>query len=40
MTKPQAMLKEYVAPPLDPGIDEALREYMDKRKASFADSSY
>jgi len=39
-TLSRAMLKEYVAPPLDPGIDEALREYMDKRKASFADSSY
>ena len=34
------MLAEYTPPPLDPGIDEALVEYMDKRKASFADSSY
>ena len=34
------MLTEYVPPPLDPAIDEALVEYMDKRKASFEDSSY
>ncbi|MGR3913755.1 MAG: trimethylamine methyltransferase family protein [Gammaproteobacteria bacterium] len=39
-TLSQAMLKEYVAPPLDPGADEALREYMAKRKASFADSAF
>jgi trimethylamine--corrinoid protein Co-methyltransferase len=33
-------LAEYVAPPLDPGIDEALQDYMNRRKASFPDSSY
>jgi len=33
-------LAEYVAPPLDPGIDEALQDYMNRRKSSFADSSY
>src|SRR5476649_747082 len=33
-------LAEYVAPPLDPGVDEALQDFMNRRKASFADSSY
>ncbi len=33
------ILEEYQAPPLDPAIDEALVEYMEKRKASFADSN-
>ncbi len=32
-------LEEYVAPELDPAIDEALNEFMDKRKASFPDSN-
>src|SRR6476646_1030869 len=32
------MLAEYEAPPIDPGIDEALNEYVSKRKASFPDS--
>jgi trimethylamine--corrinoid protein Co-methyltransferase len=32
------MLAEYEAPPIDPGIDEALREYITRRKASFPDS--
>ena len=26
------LLEEYEAPPLDPGVDEALREYVVKRK--------
>ena len=34
------MLAEYTPPPLDPGIDESLLEFMAKRKASFADSAY
>ena len=34
------MLKEYTAPELDPALDEALIEYMDKRKSSFEDSSF
>jgi len=34
------LLAAYAPPPLDPGVDEALREFIDKRKASFADSSY
>jgi trimethylamine--corrinoid protein Co-methyltransferase len=32
------MLAEYEAPPLDDGIDEALLEYIVRRKASFPDS--
>ena len=32
------MLEEYEAPPLDPGIDEALQEFIAKRKASMPDS--
>jgi trimethylamine--corrinoid protein Co-methyltransferase len=32
------MLAEYEAPPLDPGIDEALNEYMAKKKASMPDA--
>jgi trimethylamine--corrinoid protein Co-methyltransferase len=32
------MLREYEAPPLDEGIDEALTEFMAKRKASMPDS--
>jgi trimethylamine--corrinoid protein Co-methyltransferase len=32
-------LAEYEAPALDPAIDEALIEYMHKRKSSFADSN-
>jgi len=34
------LLDQYTPPPLDPGVDEALCEFIDKRKASFADSSY
>jgi trimethylamine--corrinoid protein Co-methyltransferase len=32
------MLREYEAPPLDEGIDEALQEFIAKRKASMPDS--
>jgi trimethylamine--corrinoid protein Co-methyltransferase len=32
------MLAEYEAPPIDPGIDEALLEYVAQRKAAFPDS--
>jgi len=32
------MLAEYEAPPIDPGTDEALQEYIARRKASFPDS--
>ena len=31
-------LAEYEAPPIDPGIDEALLEFIAKRKASMPDS--
>ncbi|MCU0504737.1 MAG: trimethylamine methyltransferase family protein [Chloroflexi bacterium] len=32
------MLAEYQAPPIDPGIDEALRDFIARRKASMPDS--
>ena len=32
------MLAEYEAPPIDPGVDEALREYVAKKKASMPDA--
>jgi trimethylamine--corrinoid protein Co-methyltransferase len=32
------MLAEYEAPPLDPAVDEALLEFIVRRKASFPDS--
>ena len=32
------MLADYQAPPLDAGVDEALREFVARRKASFPDS--
>jgi trimethylamine---corrinoid protein Co-methyltransferase len=32
------MLRDYEAPPIDPGIDEALRDFIARRKASFPDS--
>jgi trimethylamine--corrinoid protein Co-methyltransferase len=32
------MLAEYEQPPLDPGVDEALREFVTRRKAEFPDS--
>ena len=30
------MLAEYEAPPLDPSVDEALRAYIERKKASAA----
>jgi trimethylamine--corrinoid protein Co-methyltransferase len=33
------MLEEYVEPALDPAVDEALRDYISRRKASFPDSN-
>ena len=33
-------LAEYEAPAIDPGVDEALREFVEKKKASMADASY
>jgi trimethylamine--corrinoid protein Co-methyltransferase len=32
-------LREYEAPPIDPAVDEALLDYIARRKASFADSN-
>ena len=34
------MLREYEAPPLDPAIDEALVEYIQRRKSQFEDRDY
>jgi trimethylamine--corrinoid protein Co-methyltransferase len=33
------LLEEYVEPALDPAVDEALRDYMGRRMASFPDSN-
>jgi trimethylamine--corrinoid protein Co-methyltransferase len=33
------MLADYQAPPIDEGIDEALREYVAQKKAFIADSN-
>src|SRR5260221_5024356 len=33
------MLREYERPPIDPAIDEALLDYMARRKAAFPDSN-
>lgn len=35
----KAMLADYQAPPLDPGVDDALIDFMGRRKASFPDSN-
>ena len=34
------MLAEYEPPPIDPGIDEALREFIERKKASMPDANY
>lgn len=34
------MLDEYEAPAIDPGVDEALVEFMTKKKAAFPDSNF
>jgi trimethylamine---corrinoid protein Co-methyltransferase len=34
------MLAEYEPPPLDPGKDEAIRAFIDRRKASMPDMNY
>ena len=34
------MLESYEAPPLDESIDEALREFVDQRKAAQPDMNY
>ena len=38
-TQWKKQLAEYVAPPLDPAVDEALIDFMTRRKASFPDSN-
>jgi trimethylamine---corrinoid protein Co-methyltransferase len=39
-TKFKKMLGDYEAPAIDPGIDEALRDYIERKKASMPDASY
>ncbi|MBA2425430.1 MAG: trimethylamine methyltransferase family protein, partial [Actinobacteria bacterium] len=34
------MLEEYEPPPIDGAVDEELREWIDRKKASFPDSDY
>ena len=34
------MLADYEAPPIDPGVDEALRAYIETKKASMPDTNY
>jgi trimethylamine--corrinoid protein Co-methyltransferase len=34
------MLADYQPPPIDPGVDEGLREFIEKKKASMPDSAY
>jgi trimethylamine--corrinoid protein Co-methyltransferase len=36
----KSMLNDYEAPPLDPAIDEALLDYVARRKAEFPDQNY
>jgi trimethylamine--corrinoid protein Co-methyltransferase len=38
-TQWKKMLAEYEAPPIDPAIDEALNDYIARRKAAFPDSN-
>jgi trimethylamine--corrinoid protein Co-methyltransferase len=37
--KVKKMLLEYEAPDIDPGVDESIRDFIDRRKASFPDSN-
>ena len=34
------MLAEYEPPPLDPGKDEAIRDFIERKKASMPDATY
>ena len=36
----EAMLESYEAPPIDDAVDEELREWIERKKASFPDSDY
>jgi trimethylamine---corrinoid protein Co-methyltransferase len=38
-TQWKKMLAEYQAPPIDPAVDEALLDYMKRRKAETPDSN-
>jgi trimethylamine--corrinoid protein Co-methyltransferase len=33
------MLNDYEAPSIDPGVDDSIREFIDRKKASFPDSN-
>jgi trimethylamine:corrinoid methyltransferase-like protein len=33
-------LAEYQAPDIDPGVDESIREYIDRKKAAMSDQWY
>ena len=34
------MLADFVPPPIDPGIDEALRDFIERKKASMPDTTH
>lgn len=36
----KTMLADYVPPPLDPGVDESIRAFIEARKASMPDATY
>ena len=36
----QRLLKDYEAPPIDPGVDEALKDFVARRKSEMADTWY
>ncbi len=36
----KAALAEYQPPPIDPGVDEALRDFIDCKKAAMSDQWY
>ena len=38
-TRKEKLLAEYEAPPLDPAVDEALLDFMNRRKAAAPDSN-
>jgi trimethylamine--corrinoid protein Co-methyltransferase len=37
--KVKEMLNDYEAPSIDPGVDESIREFIDRKKASLPDSN-
>ena len=36
----KSTLAEYESPPIDPGIDEALKDYIKRRKSEMPDVNY